>query len=206
MKRLTYLCAMFVMTLFAAMTVSCDENKDEGTYDAHWRSLNEAFLDSLGNAFKAQGGEGKGELKRIVPMSDRTVPIYYTIVGADKGYVGDGDEALFSDTAIVYYKTMDITGKVLDSNFSGEYPDTAFDIPSEFAVGGMLASGSGIIYGWSEILQYMRPPKGGTDSKGDFFRVYIPWSLAYGEDDYNDIKGYSLLVFDINLVGVKHNE
>ena len=90
--------------------------------------------------------------------------------------------------------------------FSGEYPDTAFDIPSEFAVGGMLASGSGIIYGWSEILQYMRPPKGGTDSKGDFFRVYIPWSLAYGEDDYNDIKGYSLLVFDINLVGVKHNE
>lgn len=183
--------------MLSALT-ACD--KDNESTAAHWKSQNQAFLDSLDNVYKTQGENG--ELKRIVPYCDRTTPLYYKILGADLGYTGDGNYALFTDTAVVYYKAKDITGLVVDSNFSGEYPDTSKDIPSEFAVGGQIASGTGIIYGWTEILQRMRAPKEGSDSKGDSFEVYIPWSMAYG-DGQGDIKANTVLIFDINLVGIK---
>lgn len=178
---------------------ACEKESESAT--AYWKSENQAYLDSLDNVYKTQGENG--ELKRIVPYCDRTTPLYYKVLGADLGYVGDGNYALFTDTAVVYYKAKDITGLVVDSNFSGDYPDPEKDIPSEFAVGGQLATGSGIIYGWTEILQRMRAPKEGSESKGDFFQVYIPWSLAYGTTGQGDIKGYTVLIFDINLVGIK---
>ena len=55
---------------------------------------------------------------------------------------------------------------------------------------------SSVIKGWTEGLQLM--------SVGDKYRFFIPYNLAYGEQGAgNDIKPYSTLIFDVELVDIK---
>ena len=54
---------------------------------------------------------------------------------------------------------------------------------------------SSVIKGWTEGLQLM--------SVGDKYRFFIPYNLAYGEQGAgNDIKPYSALVFEVELVSI----
>ena len=66
------------------------------------------------------------------------------------------------------------------------------DVPSQFLV-------NGVITGWTTALQYMHP--------GDVWRIYIPYSLAYGESGNSSgsvtIPGYSTLIFDVELYAFK---
>ena len=52
---------------------------------------------------------------------------------------------------------------------------------------------SGLIDGYTTALMHMHI--------GDRWTVYMPWTLAYGTADYNSIPGYSVLVWDITLLG-----
>ena len=58
---------------------------------------------------------------------------------------------------------------------------------------------NGVITGWTTALQYMHP--------GDVWRIYIPYSLAYGESGNSSgsvtIPGYSTLIFDVELYAFK---
>src|SRR5574344_336031 len=51
--------------------------------------------------------------------------------------------------------------------------------------------GSSVIDGWSLALQHMHV--------GDYWRVYLPYYLAYGSTKYNSIPAYSALIFTIRL-------
>ena len=52
-----------------------------------------------------------------------------------------------------------------------------------------------VIRGWTEALTMM--------PVGSKWELYIPYELAYGERGAgNDIKPYSTLVFDVELVGI----
>ena len=58
---------------------------------------------------------------------------------------------------------------------------TAFDEPAEMNPGGMVG-------GVSWVLQHART--------GERWIIYVPYSVGYGESDYNSIRGCSALTFD----------
>ena len=53
---------------------------------------------------------------------------------------------------------------------------------------------NGVVDGFSTALQRMQV--------GDKWEVWMPWKLAYGESGNSTIKGYTTLVFEIELVSI----
>lgn len=191
--------------LLALAAASCD--KEDAPATTEWQDRNYAFLDSLAAAYDAQQADPSSiaeddTIYKLTPQHLSNYTIYYKKLGVKDGFIGVGETAKFTDVARVYYQGRLIDGTMFDSNFSDDYPDYELDIPSDFIVSGLQASSSGIIQGWTEILQVMRPAANKTDRKGDFFRVYIRPELAYGAEGSGSIQGYSTLIFDINLLEV----
>jgi FKBP-type peptidyl-prolyl cis-trans isomerase len=97
---------------------------------------------------------------------------------------GDPNSAMpqLQDTVVAHYAGTLIDGKEFDNSYKRNEPIT---IP----VGG-------VIRGWTEILQKMHI--------GDKWKVYIPSDLGYGDGGMGqDIPGGSVLIFEMELVGVK---
>ena len=51
-----------------------------------------------------------------------------------------------------------------------------------------------LIHGFADALQHMRP--------GDKWEVWIPWSLGYGRHQHHNIRGFTTLVFEIELLAI----
>jgi FKBP-type peptidyl-prolyl cis-trans isomerase FklB len=86
-----------------------------------------------------------------------------------------------TDRVDVHYHGTTIDGTVFDS--SVERGKT-----SQFGL-------NQVIKGWTEGLQYMK--------EGDKFKFYIPYNLAYGEQQRGPkIKGFSTLIFEVELFKV----
>ena len=79
-----------------------------------------------------------------------------------------------------------MTGKVFDSSF-------ARGAPADFPVGGLVP-------GWTEALQLMRP--------GDEWTLYLPSKLAYGDDPPPGapIPPGAVLIFRVQLLGVLQHD
>ena len=93
---------------------------------------------------------------------------------------GEGATPTLQDAVLAHYHGTLINGTVFDSSVDrGE--------PAEFPV-------SGVIKGWTEILQMMK--------EGDKWKVTIPYTLAY-PDGVRGIEPGSTLIFDIELIKVK---
>ncbi len=103
----------------------------------------------------------------------------YTVLnsGDESGAMPGAD-----DTVVVHYRGTLIDGTEFDSSHSR-------GVPATFPL-------SGIIPGWKEILQLMRP--------GDKWNVVIPPELAYGERGAGaNIGPNETLIFEIELLEVK---
>jgi FKBP-type peptidyl-prolyl cis-trans isomerase FklB len=85
------------------------------------------------------------------------------------------------DEVTVNYRGKLLDGSEFDSSYSRGKP---LDIP----VGG-------VIKGWQEALVMMKP--------GAKWTLYIPADLAYGANPRPGIPGNSVLIFDIEMLGVK---
>ena len=95
---------------------------------------------------------------------------------------GEGEVPQKTDKVQVHYEGRLIDGTVFDA--SKKHGDK----PLEFRA-------DQVIKGWTEALTMM--------PVGSKWELYIPYELAYGERGAgNDIKPYSTLVFDVELVGI----
>ena len=92
----------------------------------------------------------------------------------------DGVHPGVADEVKVNYEGKLISGAVFDSSFQRGVPA---DLPLQ-----------GLIPGWVEALQLMRP--------GDEWMLYLPPQLGYGDSATGDIPAGSVLIFRIQLLGV----
>jgi FKBP-type peptidyl-prolyl cis-trans isomerase len=93
---------------------------------------------------------------------------------------GTGKKPTPKDTVSCNY-----TGAFIDgTEFNNSYKMGA---PISFAV-------TGVIKGWTEALQMM--------PVGSKWKLYIPYTLAYGPGQYQTLPGGSALLFEIELLGI----
>lgn len=94
---------------------------------------------------------------------------------------GDGAKPTDSDKVKVHYHGTLIDGSVFDSSVTrGE--------PISFPV-------TGVIPGWVEALQLM--------PVGSKWKLTIPYNLAYGEQGAGSIPPFSVLEFEVELLGIE---
>lgn len=177
----------------SCLLVSCGEDIEEESEFANWQARNEAFFASLQDSLNSN----PAQWKRIKCYS-----LDHTTEGNATDYVyakviesGTGTEApLFTDSVRVIYRGRLIPsasysqGYVFDETVYGTY-SSATGATKCF----WLAS-TGLISGFTTVLQHMH--------RGDYWRVYIPSELGYGETENSTagIPGYSVLIFDLTLV------
>jgi FKBP-type peptidyl-prolyl cis-trans isomerase FkpA len=93
---------------------------------------------------------------------------------------GKGARPTAASTVRVHYKGYFKSGKVFDQSYGGD--------PIEFPL-------SGVISGWTEGVGLMKV--------GAKYRFWIHPKLAYGSQDKDPIPGNSMLIFDVELLGVQ---
>jgi len=97
---------------------------------------------------------------------------------------GTGASPKLTDTVKVHYTGTLIDGKIFDSSVQrGE--------PATFTV-------NGVIPGWTEALQMMKV--------GDKWQLVIPAKLAYGQNGPGVIGPNSVLIFEVELLGIEKPE
>ena len=94
---------------------------------------------------------------------------------------GNGPVPQITDKVLVNYEGRLVDGTVFDA--SAKHGDK----PAEFRP-------DQVIKGWTEALTMM--------PVGSKWQLYIPQNLAYGERNMGNIKPYSALIFDVELVGI----
>ena len=124
----------------------------------------------------AEGEKFLAENKKKKGVITTTSGLQYEIIKKGTGPLPDD-----SATVLCHYKGHLLNGEEIDNSYSrGE--------PASFQV-------NGVIEGWTEALKLM--PVGST------YKLYIPHHLAYGTTDRHPIPGGSVLIFEIELLGIK---
>ncbi len=94
---------------------------------------------------------------------------------------GNGPTPTVANTVTVNYRGTFINGTEFDSSAKAGHP-VSFPV-------------TGVIKGWTEALQLMKV--------GSKWQLYVPSALAYGDQGNRAIPGNSVLVFDVELLGIQ---
>ena len=97
---------------------------------------------------------------------------------------GTGATPKATDRVQVNYEGRLIDGKVFDSSYKRGKPSTF--------------EANRVIKGWTEALTMM--------PVGSKWQLFIPHNLAYGERDMGDIKPYSTLIFEVELLDIEEKK
>ena len=191
MKRLQKLLWLAALLLPLGAAMACSESDDEDAVEefANWRARNDAFFATLEDSLSRNSAvwkKIKSYTKDEQTESANTDYIYAKMIEA-----GDGDTSpLYSDSVRVAYRGRLIPsvtypqGNVFDQTFVGDY-----SIKTTAVLDGVV---SGYVDGFATALQYMH--------RGDWWRVYIPYTLGYGAYAQGSVPAYSVLVFDLILI------
>jgi FKBP-type peptidyl-prolyl cis-trans isomerase len=93
---------------------------------------------------------------------------------------GTGGIPKETDTVSVHYRGTLIDGSEFDSSYKR-------NAPAEFPI-------ARVIKGWTEALKMMKV--------GSKWKLYIPSELAYGPQDHPGIPANSILLFEVELLGI----
>ncbi len=125
---------------------------------------------------KAEGEKFLEENKKQAGVITTASGLQYKILSSKKS----GKKAMPTDEVTVHYTLKDLRGKVIDSSVErGE--------PATFAL-------NRVIPGWTEAMQILEV--------GDKAMVYVPYTLAYGEQGNQGIPPYSTLIFEIEFLSI----
>jgi FKBP-type peptidyl-prolyl cis-trans isomerase len=94
---------------------------------------------------------------------------------------GTGPKPGLTDTFVVNYKGTFLNGNVFDESYTRGQP--------------LVYPVSGVIKGWTEALLLM--------PVGSKYKLYVPYQLGYGMNDYYSIPGGSMLIFEMELLSIK---
>ena len=94
---------------------------------------------------------------------------------------GTGKQPAATSQVTVHYKGQLLDGKVFDSSYDRKEPTTF--------------RANQVIKGWTEALTMM--------PVGSKWELYIPQDLAYGAREAGQIKPFSTLIFEVELVGIE---
>lgn len=195
MKRNLFI--VFSLFLSAFMLTSCSESDDEEYEYEGWKDRNETYFSDIYRKAEDAVKSGNGSWKIIrnwsIEEASAKSPEDYIVVEVLHNGTGSGCP-LYTDSVYVHYSGRLIPSKsyakgyLFDNSYT-EPLNTEVAVPVKFEVGSNVD-------GFATALQNMRI--------GDFWRVYIPYNLGYGESAKDKIPAYSTLVFDICLAAYYH--
>ncbi len=188
---------LFAMMLAATLSLtSCSEEDNEEEEFPDWQVTNETYFTNLYNTVKAleeQNDTATWRLKRCWSMVEDDE--YFTADPEDNIIVEVLEEGtgsgypLYTDNVWVHYKgrllpsTSYPEGYVFEQSYYGDFNEETA-IPTELAI-------ADLVDGFATAVQKMRI--------GDYWRVYIPHQLGYGETGATSVPSYSTLIFEIRL-------
>ena len=150
-------------------------------------SLLESAFQEINAKLKATETQNAGELAAVGEafLAENAQRDEVTVTESGMQYevinVGEGERPSASSTVRTHYHGTLVDGTVFDSSYDRGQP-------AEFPVNGVIA-------GWTEALQMM--------PVGSKWRLYLPYSLAYGEAGAGGAIGpYAALVFDVELLDI----
>lgn len=176
-KQLLLVISLFSVLLFSA----CDETE---TVDDRWKIENEAQFTAIANnpeytKLNSQSGNGFVMYK-----------VLETGTGERSPYFTEQVKVLYTG----WYKNIwDNPYTYSDENGNFITNKIVFDTTSKNNIARTF-NVNGVVDGFSTALQNMK--------EGDKWEVWIPWKLGYGTNSSGTIKGYSTLVFEIELVKI----
>ncbi len=172
---------------------SCSEESDDVEEFPNWEETNTTEWNTIYSTAtqRIAAGDSSWKIFKSWSIEDtlETENTYYIVVHVNEEGTGSGCP-LYTDSVRCHYKghllpsTSYPDGYEFDSSW-GSATSTETAAPAQFVV-------SDLVDGFATALQNMHI--------GDDWEVYVPWPLGYGTTGSSSIPGYSVLIFDIQLV------
>jgi FKBP-type peptidyl-prolyl cis-trans isomerase FklB len=143
----------------------------------------------MGYIGKIQGEKSKGAIEageKFLIENKKRPEVKTTASGLQYEVLkeGSGTRPALEDSVTCHYAGKLVNGTEFESSYKTGQPIT-------FAL-------NRVIPGWTEGLLFM--------TEGSKYRLFIPYNLAYGTQDNGPIPGGSTLIFDVELLSIKHNK
>ncbi len=156
------------------MKMSVEEARDY--VEAVMEAANEKQMEAQYGTNREAGERFLAENKTKEGVNETPSGLQYKIIKQGKGAIPTA-----SDRVSVHYRGTLIDGTEFDSSYKRNKPTT-------FAANQVIA-------GWTEALTMM--------PVGSKWELYIPEYLAYGSRNQGQIKPFSTLIFEVELLGIE---
>ncbi len=200
--RLSHFFLVILLIFVHLALVSCSEEDDAIEEFPDWELTNTTFFTNLYNDATSliARGDSSWQIIRNWSLPDdndyfRATAEEHIIVEVLEEGMGSGCP-LYTDNVWAHYKGYLLpsvsypSGFVFDQSYYGDFNEQTA-VPVELSV-------NTVVDGFSTALQNMHI--------GDYWKVYIPYQLGYGDTSSGNIPAYSMLIFEIRLVAYARSD